>query len=212
MEKLEKFSQEEDVKYKRIFGGIAMPSAKAAGFAVVIGETHELGFEGKPKYIFLDEIEEWDGRELIERVGWLNYRYAPEQWFGNTRDVAFDKFVRELNAELTASDAVRGRRKLKVTLPGLLLSQEQDKPFTVIVPDLNRLLGGRERDKDKQRLFLKEGSKLMTYMKAPELGAAALMTFDDYPAVSALSFAVSELSRKPRRPRPEKTISEYNKI
>ena len=57
---LEKFPQKEDVKYKRIFGGIAMPSGNAAGFACLIGETHEIGYQGKRKYVFLDEVEEWD--------------------------------------------------------------------------------------------------------------------------------------------------------
>lgn len=209
---LEKFTQG-DVMFRKIFGGLAMPSGNAAGFAVVIGETCERGYQGKRKYIFLDEVEEWDSRDLIERVGWLDYRYSPEKWFGNVRDVALDKFVRELNKELTSIESPEVyRRELRVTLPGLLLSKEQDKPFTVIVPDLNRLLGGRERDKDKQRLFLKENSKLMTYMKAPELGAAASMVFDDYPAISALAFCVAELERKPRRPRQEQVTSEYKKI
>lgn len=208
---MEKFSQ--DVPFRRIFGGLAMPSGNAAGFAVVIGETCERGYQGKRKYIFLDEVEEWDSRDFIERVGWLDYRYSPEKWFGNVRDVALDKYVRELNKELANIESPEVyRRGLKVTLPGLLLGKEQDRPFTVIVPDLNRLLGGRERDKDKQRLFLKEGSKLMTYMKSPQLGDTASMTFDDYPAVSALAFAVLELERKPRRPRPEKVINEYKKI
>ena len=74
MEKVERFPKEEDKKFKRVFGGIAMPNAKAAGFALVLGETCELGFEGKPKYVHLDETECWDSRELIECVAGLDYR------------------------------------------------------------------------------------------------------------------------------------------
>lgn len=209
---LEKFPQAEDVKYKRIFGGVAMPSAKAAGFVVVVGETHELGFQGKPKYIFFDEAESYDGRELIERVGWFDYRYNIDRWLGDTRDVGLDTFLRGVNAELTISDAKKGRRKIEIMLPCLLLGKETDKPFAVIVPDLNRLLGGKDRNSDRRRLFLKEGSRLMAYVRVPQPGDAVSMTFDDYPAISALAFCVSELERPPQRSKQEDVISEYDRI
>ena len=209
---LEKFLQKEDVKYKRIFGGVAMPGVSSAGFAVVIGETYEIGYQGKRKYIFLDEVEEWDVKELVERVSWLDFRYNPKMWLGDSRDVALDKFVRELNKELTLFDAKKGRRQLKVTLPCLLLGKKVDRPFIVIAPVLNQLLGGRERNSDRQRLFLKEGSKLMTYVKAPLPGDAASMTFEDFPAISALAFCVTEFERQPRKLEQENVISEYERI
>jgi hypothetical protein len=104
-------------------------------------------------------------------------------------------------------------RQIKPSLPGLLLGKPKDRPFSFIVPGLNRLLGGSDRNPDKQRLFLKENSKLMTYMKAPQLGDAALMTFDDFPAISTLAFCVSELERETnRKPQQQNVISEYDRV
>lgn len=217
MEQVERFPQAEDKKYKRIFGGIAMPSAKAAGFALVLGETRELGFEGKPKFVHLDEVERWDSREFIECVAKFDYRYRPNQWWGDTRNVALEKYVREFNREtLGVEDLKAGWRGLKVTLSGLLLGREKDNPFSFIVPDLNKLLGGSDRNLDRQRLFLKEGSRLMAYMKSPQLGDAVEMTFDAFPAVSALAFTALGMERQLERdnqgPRQTKTNNEYSRI
>ncbi len=216
MEQLEKFPQAEDVKYKRIFGGAAMPGAEAAGFIVVIGETRELFYEGKPKYILLDERESWDGKELVESVGWLDFKYRPEQWYGDYKDPVLDKFVREFNDELTVRSKLQ---KIKFSLPGLLLGKNKDidQPFALVVPVLNQLLGGSDRNPDKKRLFILEGSRLMTYMKSPELGAAASMKFDTNPAVTALAFVILEFehlnSERQRRPQPDQeTDNTYDRF
>ncbi len=191
MEKLEEFPQEQDVMCKRIFGGIAAPSATAAGFAVVIGETVERGFGGKPKLVFLDEAESWDSRELVESVGFLNLKYRPQAWLGDTKDVALDAVICETNAEITIPEASRGKRKLSITKSELLFGEKpDDRPFALIVPRLNQLL-----DKARQRLFIAENSKLMSYLKAPQPGDAVAMTFNEHPAISALAFAVFELER-----------------
>ncbi len=201
---LEKFPPEQDRKYKRIFGGVALPGPDAAGFVVVIGQTHELFYEGKPRYILLDERESWDGKELIEHTGWLNYRYRPERWYGDRRDVVMDALVRQFNKELSAWSKLQ---KLRIDLPGLLLGKNKDidRPFALVAPVLNQLLGGSDRDPGKKRLFITEGSRLMTHMKAPELGAAASMKFDENPAITALAFVILEFERlnsdRQRRPR-----------
>lgn len=203
MEKLE-----EEVSCKRIFGGIAAPSEKAAGFAVVIGETVETGFQGKPKLVFLDEAESWDLKELVESVGFLNLKYRPEAWLGDTRDAALDAVICETNDEISIPEAARGKRKLSLTKSELLFGKQPgDRPFALIVPRLNRLL-----DKAQQRLFIAENSKLMSYLKSPQPGDAAKMTFGEHPAISALAFAVFELERPVANGIQENCDNEYQRI
>lgn len=205
---METMPRVESVKYKRIRGGLAMPSEKNPGFAVILGEVKELGFRNKPKYVFLNEIEDWDGRSLVRRAAGFDYFYKPMEWFGDSRDVALDTFTRELNKETSNIDELKkkvNKKEFRVTYSGLLFGQEQDKPYTFIAPRLNELLGGADRNKARQRLSLKEGSKLMAYMKMPQSdkGDAVSMQFGDYPAIDALAFCVfGMIEAEERRDRP----------
>ncbi len=212
MEQLEKFPHEEDQKYKSIFMGVAMPGTQA-GFICVVGATHGTFYEGKRRLNFLDEAESWDTTELIERLAWLDYRFRPEKIYGDVKDPAFDAALREFNRGLRPLD---GLQILKVRSPGILLGKIKDaKPFTLIVPAINKLLGGVDRDPDKQRLFVKESSKLIAYLKAPDKGDVTAMTFDAFPAISALAFCVLELERldsnRSRPPRQEITNNDYDR-
>lgn len=209
---VEKLETEENKKYNRIFGGIAIPGPKAAGFAVVIGETLEKGYRNQTKFVLLDEVERWDARELVECAGWFDYRYDCDAWMGDTKDFVLDKFVRWLNEELSTSGQLKkNRRRLNITCPGILLSP--DGAYRHLVPELNEMLGGSTRDKDKRRLFLKENSRLMHYMQQPQVGDAAIVSFGDYPAIDALCFAVFGLldaeKRGKKRPLPTQQDMTY---
>lgn len=226
---IEKLEAEESTKYKRIYGGIAVPGLKAAGFSVVIGETRERGYRNQTKFILLDEVERWDARELVECAGGFDYRYDCDAWMGDTKDFVLDKFVRWLNEELSNSGLpMKNRRRhrltssidgnhhhqypFNITYPGVLLSP--DGAYRHLVPELNEMLGGSTRDKDKRRLFLKENSQIMHYMKEPQVGEAATLSFGDYPAIDALCFAIFGLlnveKRAQRRPLPKTQDMSYH--
>lgn len=206
---IEILEAEESKKYKRIFGGIAVPGLSAAGFSVVIGETRERGYRGQTKFVLLDEVERWDARELVECAGGFDYRYYCDAWLGDTKDFVLDKFIRGFNEELSTS---KNQRHFKITYPGILLNP--DGAYRHLVPELNEMLGGSTRDKDKRRLFLKENSRLMHYMQEPQVGEAATLSFGDYPAIDALCFAVFGLKdaekRANRRPLPMQQDRSYS--
>ena len=72
-------------------------------------------------------------------------------------------------------------------------SKAGKSPYTVLAPQLTALLGGRERDREKQNLFITEGSHLQHYMRQPSASDAASLSFGDIPALDALCFALFAL-------------------
>lgn len=194
---LDKIESEEDVKYRKIYGGIAVPTNEHAGFVVVVGQTHELGYGGQPKYIILDEHEEWDLRELLDSCAWLDFRYGCEKWFADTSNPALDIFLRKLNNVLGGVEALKqNRRPLQLVKPVLLMGDRAKKsPYSFLIPQLNELLGGAKKDKDRKNLFVPEGSRLHHYMKQPVTSDAASLKFGDIPALDALCFALFSLVR-----------------
>lgn len=200
---MKRFSNEQDVLYKKIYGAVAWPGKKP-GFCVIIGETHELGFLGKSKLVFLDELEETDTRKLVRTCGGFDFFYRPEIWLGDTKNAAADKFIREMNVENRASrNFIKGHRRFRLSRSPIL---DMKNAFDYVYPVLKELL-----EPERRRLFLKD-SKLQGYMFGPQESDLASIGFGDYPAIEALAFAVLELEKPPRRPRQEKVVSEYKKI
>ena len=197
---MEHFSNEQDVLYKKIYGAVAWPG-KRPGFCVILGATHELGFLGKSKLVFLDEAEETDTRKLVRACGGFDFFYRPDAWLGDTKNAPADEFIREMNKEMKPR---LGQRLFSLSRSPVL---DMKNAFEYVYPVLKELL-----IKDRRRLFLKD-SKLQGYMFQPQESDLASIEFGDYPAIEALAFAVLELERSTNRtPQQDVVDNNYDRL
>jgi hypothetical protein len=202
---MERFSKEEDRKYRKVYGGIAWPG-KRPGFAIIIGQTREQRLGGYDM-VFLDEVEAGDTRALVRACGGFDYFYRPEVWVGDTKNDAGDKFIREMNNENESPEKYpEGERLFRMRRSPIL---DMKNAFAYFFPVLKELL-----NPDRRRLFLKEGSRLKGYMYQPQEADLATIDFGDYPAIEALALAVMELDRDANRPRKKYTTvqNEYERV
>ena len=175
-----RFDSKEVQKYKNIFGGIAFPG-KRPGFAVIIGQAWHKTL-GSHDLVYLDEVESDDTRELIRLCGGLDYFYYPKAWIGDSKNQAAERFIREFN-----KDHKGERRGFHIRRTPIL---EMQTAFAYMFPAIKELLY-----KPRRRLFLKEKTKLVDYLRQPQEADLPEIVWGDYPAVEALAFAVLELER-----------------
>lgn len=193
---MERFSQDEDKKYRRIFGGAAWPG-KRPGFAVIVGQQREPPFD----LVLLDEVEGTDIRQVVRACGGFDFFYRPEAWYGNPENRAACQFIREMNAETRQARTQHSRDFHLRRSPVLDLQNAFDYTF----PTLKKLLS-------QEHLLLKEG-KCREYMGHPQAADLPSLEWGDWPAIEALAFAVLELARvRDARPRPRHAKNEYQRI
>lgn len=171
---------------KAIFGGVSWPS-KSPGFAIVLGMLYERHFDSHDIYL-LEEYETFDTRELVRRCGAMDARYKPTAWFGDARNNAADKLIKELDSELQSPATSLVLRRSFWVCPTMMV--EMKPLYAYILPHLKRLL-----DPERRMLFLKD-SKIVNYLAAIEESDIAGLPFGEYPAIEALAFAVLEMKEQ----------------
>jgi hypothetical protein len=177
--KTETFKRSEDIKYRRIYGGISWPG-KRPGFIVIVGELKQ---PRAHKFVLLDESEDFDVQELIKVAEALDFYFKPERWFTNTENKGAMRLVAEANA--TSDDTRIGSRQL-LLLPSRL-RQLRSEVFTYLYPRLKRMVG------EGGSLDISRGPKVLGYMADPQEQDIQSITWGEYPSIEALAFCVFEL-------------------
>ena len=171
---------------KAIVGGVSWPTQQP-GFAVIVGMLYEKHFDSHDIYL-LGEWESFDTRELVRQCGAMDAQYKPLAWFGDARNDAADRLIKEMDAELQSPATSLNLRRSFYLCPTMLA---EIKPlYSYILPHIKSLL-----DPQRRMLFLKE-SKTISYLAAIEEAQVADLTFGAYPAIEALAFAVIELKNQ----------------
>jgi hypothetical protein len=169
------FPAEQDQFYTRIFGAVAWPAVRP-GFIVIVGEHRSGRVGGLPLLVLLDEAT--DGRlwHVVEKAAAFRFYYKPERFYADCRHVAAMQF---------AADFREGGLVLEHSLLCAM-----DGPFGYALPILARL------HDDTQRLIVPKTSLMYGELKsAPAHEELAKLRLSDYPAISALAFAVLGLER-----------------
>lgn len=200
MKKFEKFNKDEDRLYKRIYGGLSMPGRRP-GFCCIVGETCALNPVGERELVLLDEGERWDSKELIELASGFDFRYMPERWYGDGKDLVSRAIIRAMNISLEGN---KGERSFTIN-HSLVLNNP--KPIQYIFPILKVRLEGVGK-----KLF-PANSLIGNYMRQIPDEEVVALDVGDYPAIESLAFCVLELTRpQSRRPRQKVAISDYKII
>jgi hypothetical protein len=176
---------------KRIYGGVSWPG-KHPGFALVVAMDKRLHFDSHDVCL-LAEFESASLRDVVRECGLLDLQYVPEEWIGDYKNDAADRFIQEMNEQ-------KKRRGFTLTSTSIL---NMENPYPYILDVIKTLL-----DAERRQLFLKD-SKILEYLSEStvEPGEIASLQFGDYPAIEALAFAVMELrdAIEQENKMPEKT-------
>jgi hypothetical protein len=175
---------------RAVYGGVSWPG-KRPGFAVVLAMGREKHFDSYDVYL-LDEFESADIRLLVRQCGVLDCKYQPKTWVGDTKSMAADCFIREMNAEKQTDQRLWGEQYLHMPAPRIFslagtLILEMERPYEYILPTLKALL-----DKDRRQLYLKT-SKAIEYLSQIKADEIPFTEFGEFPAIEALCFAVIEM-------------------
>lgn len=193
MKKFEKFDEEKDRLYKRIYGGLSMP-ARRPGYCCMVGQTHALNPVGDRELVLLDEAERWDAKELIELASGFDFRYMPERWYGNGKDLVSRTIIRAMNISLEGD---KSGKDFKINHSRVL---DNPKPIQYIFPILKTRLEGVCK-----KLF-PANSLIGNYMRQIPDEDVVNLDIGDYPAIESLAFCVLELNR-PQRRRPRQRVA-----
>jgi hypothetical protein len=171
---------------KAIIGGVSWPS-KRPGFAVVVAMLYEKHFDSHDIYL-LEEYEDYDIGEIVRRCAAMDERYKPAAWFGDNRNQAADRLMKEMDEEL--QHPINYGLSSRSFCVSRTVMVEIEMLYPYILPKLKRLL-----QPERRMLFLKE-SKIVNHMQAIDESEIAELRAGEYPAVEALAFAVIELKRQ----------------
>jgi hypothetical protein len=172
-------SSKKPSEYRRIAGGIAWSGVKPP-FAVVIGEEPEEA-GGKTRLRILAAAENFDLQRLLERCSQFRDEYSCKTWYGNPDDPELSKALQEFD-----------KKRMEKNLPPVHIAPAPH------IDDLNPF--GFYTDVVKKHMDA--GDVLLGFGKAEQLkeyiskepwrvGTGARM--EDYPAITALGFALSAL-------------------
>lgn len=193
---MDRFDPKEDVKYRKIYGALAVPG-KGKGFAVIVGREKA----DVERVVLLDEIEAGDIRQLVRECGALDYFYKPEYWFGDTDNPTLMDFVREANKD----NEFPGDRPFKVRRSRLL--DKKQGLFSYVLPALRNLIS-------RGLLILKDGMT-KTYLSQPQEADIPTIELGSYPSIEALGFGVIEIDQdrnRRRGPRQKVAVNDYSRI
>ena len=170
----ERFPNDKDVQYSRIFAGAMWP-AQRPGFIVVIGERRAEHVLGQPELRLLDEAREQDLYRLVRRLAALRDFYNPERILVDGSNAAAMQFVADLPD--------RGAR------PEHSFLVEMQGPMSYAMPILKREI-------DVKRLVIPPTALLKgELLTIPVHEDPASLRLADYPAIAALAFAALTLQQ-----------------
>lgn len=175
---IEHFPHSEDLKYRKIVGGISFPGIRP-GFIVIVGELRQVTDR---KFILLDEYESFDVENLIVRAAALDLYYKPEKWVSGELDKATTKLLMENNRQLSQP----GSRRLRI-VPSRIVGLE-DEMFRYVYPKLKKIAG------ENGELDISKGKMLLNYLSLPQDSEISTVRLGDYPSIEALCFATMELA------------------
>jgi len=169
-------------KYGRIIGGLAWP-AVSSWFALVVGEDFDEDPSLGIRHIrVLAEIEDQDPEPFFQKCLEFRQRYQIQDFFGNSEDKPMMELLRDFN---------RGLEDVS-SLSLCLAPFPEDFAYHVRVI--------RERhNQDRKTLHFGEKSILSGCLMELSPEEAMKARVYEYPAITALGYAVSYLKSHPRR-------------
>jgi len=164
-----RFPRKLDAMHSRIFIGAAWPAVRP-GYIVVVGEDRMERVVGLPVLHVLDEASDERLWHVVERLAALREYYRPERVLVDAHHVAAMQFAEEYRDR-----GLRCDHSLLCAMEG---------PCGYAFPALARLI-------EVRRLVVPAASRLAgELLTAPRREDAASLRLSDYPAISALAFAV----------------------
>jgi len=161
--------RELDARYSRIFIGAAWPAVRP-GYLVVVGEDRMDRVLGLPVLHVLDEAADERLWHVVERLAAMREYYRPERVLVDGHHVAAMQFAEEYRER-----GLRCEHSLLCAMEG---------PCGYAFPVLARLI-------EVGRLIVPPASRLAgELLAAPRREDLATLHLSEYPAISALAFAV----------------------
>ena len=176
---MQRFDPAEDIKYRTIFGALAVPG-EGKGFIVVVGKEKD----GAERLIQLDEVETNDIRELVRQAAAMDLFYHPNAWIGDYDNPVMKDFIREANAD----NEIPGDRKFVLRRTRLL--DKKDNLYSYILPIIKNMVC-------RGNLILK--GMVKAYINLPQENDIPDMKLGDYPSIEALAFACIEIDQQRNR-------------
>lgn len=201
MAKQEKFSEEDLAKYRSYVIGMAIPAGEQAGFIGYFGITEEPGPDFYGRLVLVQDYENEDILELVEKLKWLrvyfsfnidSYQEGGDFIFGDANDLGLGQLLR--------------KHKIRIKHSSLLYNKDAEKPFQLLKPEIDR------KRKDDV-ISIADDTQLALRLKAEALDKPAAIKFGN-PAFESLCYAYigwKELIKNRGRGTGT-TISDYNKI
>jgi hypothetical protein len=188
----DRFSRQEDLKYRKIFGAVSWPGPQRGGFIVIAGRLKA----GPETIVVLRECEESDLLTLIRHCSAIDNFFQCDKFLGEPKNDAARLFVTEVNAE--------HRPKLKERPFRLQRSRLLDLKefFAYVLPKLKELLKLKKLDLGESRL-------LRDYLSQPQESDLADFELGCYPALEALALCALALDEKRDRKRQTHVKNEY---
>jgi len=168
---------------RAVYGAIAWPG-KREGCAVVVAMSHSFS-HGESEVCLIAEYESFSVRDIVRQSCGLDVKYGPKQWIGNREYGPAQRFINEMNDNLTK----RKQKTFSLSEPFELLEMKPLYPY--ILDEIRRL-----RNEDRRRLFLPDDSKIRNYLSEIEADEIADLELGAYPAAEALAFGTIEILRQ----------------
>jgi hypothetical protein len=167
------------IEYGRIVGGLAWPSPKKPGFAVVVAEDYDLDAAVNARHMrVLAEAEASDLSDLFRRCLELQEDCLNKyRWYGDIENKAMMDFLFKLNKE-------SGTRTLYLAAARYIEASNGLKAYMDTIRTLTRA--------HQKTLHFGPESKLSAYLQEfneEDMGKSA----SEFPPLAALGYAVSEL-------------------
>ena len=172
------FPDEQDKLYKRIYGGISF-SGTRPGYICLVGELRQ---QADPRFILLDEAENFDSGQLIAKAAALDFYYKPEIWLSGETDKAVSKLLIEHNQQ---RDPTKPSRELTI-IPSRIMGLEKDL-FKYCLPKLKRQIG------PQGELDISKGKLLLGYLSIIQDSEISQIKVGDYPSAEAAIYCISDL-------------------
>ena len=169
-------------EYRRIVGGLAWPGHKP-GFSVILGEELEENKKLKLRHLrVLAEAEDFVVEALLRKSCELAKEYSVDRFLGDIQNEGMMILYRQF----------RGGEGLK---PIILSNAPLPMNFNYYVQTIKGHLSG-----EKKSLWFGPDSKLADFLSQLPPDQVLSSSIDDYPAITALGFAVAFLDRRPYIP------------
>lgn len=172
-------SDDKDHWYRRIIGGVEWPG-KRPGFAVVVGEDFEEDKSLDVHHLWvLKEHETESTKKLIEKCMEFKYNNGANKWYGDISNEIEMAFVEKANKNINYRD--------HLYIEEAPFSDEPEA-FAFCVRIIKKCV-------DTQGKYLHfNKSEIPAYLREIQSEAKDSLKVGDYPAISALGYAIGYLS------------------